>query len=233
VEEDFNLPRGVESRRRKESRYSYYQALTMTPQDAERQIKFAKMGGFRTMNVYCLAFASTLGHFPWRPEYPRGMEDLQEIVAKISGAGIIPGLHIFYTMAGEADAYVTPEPDPRLNLLRSFTLAETIDATATVVPIEESPRLCTMGDGKRVVRIQNELISYKEYSANPPYRFEGCQRGALGTKAASHEMSERVGLLDMYGDAGPGPGVNAWLFARFNQDASIQAEVAQRLQTIY
>jgi hypothetical protein len=226
VEEDFNLPRGVESRRRKESSYSYYQALTMTPQDAERQIKFAKIGGFRTMNVYCLTFAKTAGHFPWRPEYPRGMADLQEIVAKISAAGIIPGLHIFYTMANADDAYVTPEPDPRLNLLRSFTLAETIDASAIVVPIEENPRLCTMEDGKRVIRIQNELISYKQYSANPPYRFEDCQRGALGTKAAPHEMSSRVGLLDVYGWGGP-------LFVRFTQDTSIQAEVADRLKAIY
>jgi hypothetical protein len=154
------------------------------------------------------------------------MADLQEIVAKISAAGIIPGLHIFYTMANADDAYVTPEPDPRLNLLRSFTLAETIDASAIVVPIEENPRLCTMEDGKRVIRIQNELISYKQYSANPPYRFEDCQRGALGTKAAPHEMSSRVGLLDVYGWGGP-------LFVRFTQDTSIQAEVADRLKAIY
>jgi hypothetical protein len=228
VEEDFNLPRGVESRRRREYRYSYYQAIAITPQDADRQIKFAKMGGFRTMNVYCLAFAKTVGHFPWRPEYPRGMADLQEVVTKISGAGMLPGLHILYTMAHEEDAYVTPIPDPRLNLLLSFTLAEGIDAAATVIPIEENPRLCTTEDGKRILKIQNELIAYQEYTTSPPYQFQGCHRGALGTHAAPHEMSSRVGLLDMYGQ-----GLPSWLFVRFTQDTSIQSEVADRLKAIY
>ncbi len=224
VEEDFKLPRGVESRRCKEYRYSYYEALTITPQDADRHIQFAKMGGLRTMDVYYLAFAKTAGHFPWRPEYPRGMADLQGVVGKISAAGILPGIHIHYDKATKEDAYVTPKPDPRLNLRQSFALAANIDAAATVVPIEENPKLCTMDDGRRILRIQNELITYEHYTANPPYRFENCQRGALGTQAAAHEVSSRVGLLD----------VDTWpLFIRFTQDTSIQAEVADRLKTIY
>ena len=228
VEEDFNLPRGVESRRCKEYRYSYYQTRAMTPQDVDRHIKFAKMGGFRTMLVYYNAFSTTVGHFPWKPEYPRGMADLKESVAKISEAGIIPGFHVLYTMANVGDAYVTSRPDPRLNVLRSFTLAEDIDAAAPVIPIEENPRLCTMEDGKRLVRIQNELIAYQQYTTKPPYRFEGCQRGMLGTQGGPHQMSSQVGLLDMYGWGAP-----SWLFVRFSQDTSLQAEVAERLQAFY
>jgi hypothetical protein len=229
VEEDFDLPRGVESRRSQEYKYSYYQAISLTPQDAERQIEFSKMAGLRTMNVYCLAFAKSIGQFPWRPEYPRGMADLREVVGKIRAAGIIPGLHILYTMATETDPYVTPVPDPRLNLLRSFTLSETIDAQTTIIPVEEDPRLCTIeDDGKRLLKIQNELVAYKSYSQRPPYRFEGCERGALGTKAVAHESSSRVGLLDMYGGGQP-----SWLFARFTQNTSIQADVAKRIQEFY
>ena len=228
VEEDFDLPRGVESRRRKEYRHSYYQPITMTPQDAERQINFAKMAGLRAMNVYCMAFAKTVGHFPWLLEYPGGMADLKEIVAKISAAGILPGLHILYTMVHEEDAYVTPKPDPRLNLIESFTLAEEIDASATIIPIEENPRLCTTVDGRRMLKIQNELVAYQEYSTDPPYQFRGCRRGALGTHAAAHEMSSRVGLLDMYGEGQP-----SWLFMRLTQNTSIQTEVAERIQAIY
>jgi hypothetical protein len=229
VEEDFNLPRGVKSRRSQEYKYSYYQAISLTPQDVERQIHFSKMAGLRTMNVYCLAFAKSIGRFPWRPEYPQEMADLREVVGKISAAGIIPGLHILYTMATETDPYVTPVPDPRLNLLYSFTLSETINAKATVIPIEEDPRLCKMDDdGKRLLKIQNELVAYKSYSQDPPYRFEGCERGALGTTAAAHESSSRVGLLDMYGGGQP-----SWLFARFTQNTSLQAEVAKRIQEFY
>jgi hypothetical protein len=224
VEEDFDLPRGVESRRGKEYGSSYYEVLPITPQNVDRHVKYAKMCGFRTMDVNYLSFAKTAGHFPWRPEYPRGMPDLQNVVAKISAAGITPGIHIHYNKAHKEDAYVTPTPDPRLNLRQSFTLAEAIDATATVISIEENPRLCTMDDDRRILRIQNELIIYERYTENPPYRFEKCQRGALGTQAAPHHVTSRVGLLD----------VDTWpAFIRFAQDTSIQAEVADRLKSIY
>jgi hypothetical protein len=71
VEEDYDLPRGVESRRSKEYKYAYYEVLRASPFNIEQHIKFAKMGGFRTMQIYYLAFSKGAGHFPWRPEYPR------------------------------------------------------------------------------------------------------------------------------------------------------------------
>jgi hypothetical protein len=239
VEVDFNLPRGVESRRRKEYRSSYYEVLKMAPKDADRHIHFAKMGGFRLMQIYHHALTDSLGHFPWRPDYPGKIADLQEITAKINKEGMIPGFHVLYTMTTVNDAYVTPIPDPRLSLRRSFTLAESIDAMATVIPIEEPPRIFNLGGNKRIVsdggapfhdqqkmqtlRIQNELIHYDTYTSSPPYRFEGCVRGAFGTRPATHEISSRVGLLDMYSPT----------MVRYSQDTSIQAEVAARLQEIY
>ncbi|MFP5209295.1 MAG: hypothetical protein ACLGRW_08395 [Acidobacteriota bacterium] len=228
VEEDFHLPKGVQSRQSKEIRYSYYQAFSLTPKDVDRQIKYAKMGGFRQFMIYCMAFSKTVGHFPWNADYPNGIDDLREVVGKVTKAGMLPGLHILYTMAHEEDAYVTPKPDPRLALIENYTLAGSLDSSATTIPIEENPRLATMDQGKRILRIQNELISYERYTAEPPYRFEGCGRGALGTDAAAHEVGSRVGVLDMYGGGSP-----AWLFARFSQNTSLQADVAERLKSIY
>ena len=223
VEEDFDLPRGVDSRRSKEYRFSYYGTGEMTPQDVDRQVKFAKMGGFRTMLIRTNAFSRSWGHLPWLPEYPRGMADLQEVTGKIRDAGIIPGLHVYHTMAGTSDAYVTPKPDPRLSLQQTYTLAKDIDATATVVPVEENPQLCPIDGGMRVLRIQNELIRYERFTSAAPYRFEGCERGLFGTQAALHEVSSRVGLLDMYNPDN----------VRLSENTSIQAEVAERLQGVY
>jgi len=124
VEEDFDLPRGVKSRRSGAYGYSYYEASTITPQDATRHIKYAKQCGLRAFDMYYLAFARSAGHFPWQPEYPRGMEDLKAVVAQIKDAGILPGIHIHYCKAQKNDAYVTPRPDPRLNLVQNFTLRE-------------------------------------------------------------------------------------------------------------
>ncbi|MGH9326066.1 MAG: hypothetical protein ACRD2B_05185, partial [Terriglobia bacterium] len=228
VEQDFDLPKGVQSRRSKEYKFSYYQAFTITPKDVDRQIEYAKAGGFRQFMVYCLAFSKTVGHFPWNSEYPGGMADLKDVVDKINKAGMLPGLHILYTMATEKDAYVTPKPDPRLNLLLNYTLSQDVEAGATTIPIEENPWLATMDNGKKIVRIQNELIAYAKYTDTPPYHFQGCQRGALGTEAAAHEMSSRVGVLDMYGGSGPD-----WSFARFAQNTSLQGEVAERIKKFY
>jgi hypothetical protein len=224
VEEDYGLPQGVKSRRSREYGYSYYEASTITPQDAARHIQYAKQCGLRAMDVYYLAFASSVGHFPWRPEYPNHMDDLKRVVTQIKDAGILPGIHIHYNKTHKQDAYVTPKPDPRLNLAESFTLAGGIDESATTIPVEENPRLCTVDDERRILKIQNELVTYERYTAAPPYQFENCKRGALGTQAAPHELSTRVGLLD----------VDTWpVFVRFTQNTSIQEEVAERLKVIY
>jgi hypothetical protein len=224
LEEDFDLPRGVESRRRPECRYSYYEILRGSPRDIDRHIAFAKKGGFRTVQIYYRAFAQTAGHLSWRPEYPNGMADLREVVGKISAAGMIPGVHIHYNKADRTDAYVSPKPDPRLNLRHTFTLTGPLDATATTITVAENPRLCTMDNERRVLRIQDELVEYERYTTTPPYQFTGCKRGALGTRPAPHQSGTGLGLLD----------VDSWpLFVRFNQDTTLQEEVAGRWGKIY
>ncbi len=224
LEEDFDLPRGVESRRRKEYKYSYYEIWSGIPQNTDQHIEFAKKGGFRTSEIYYRAFAKTAGHFPWRPEFPDGMADLRTVTQKFSTAGIIPGIHIHYSKADKTDKYVTPKPDPRLNLRQIFTLTAALDATATTITIAENPWLCTTDNERRILRIQSELVEYERYTTTPPYQFTGCKRGALGTEPAPHELRTGLGVLD----------VDTWpLFVRFNQDTTIQKEVALRLGKIW
>jgi len=224
VEEDYGLPPGVKSRRSPEYAYSYYEASTIIPQDAARHIQYAKRCGLRAMDVSYLAFSGSAGHFPWRPEYPRGMDDLKAVVGEIKNAGILPGIHIHYNKAHKQDAYVTPKPDPRLNLVENFTLSESIDRTATTIVVEENPRRCTLDDERRILKIQNEFVTYERFTTTPPYRFENCQRGVLGTQASRYETGCRLGLLD----------VDTWpVFVRFTQNTTIQNEVAERLKNIY
>jgi hypothetical protein len=224
VEEDFDLPRGVESRRCKEYRTSYYEIVAGGPDDIDEHVAFAQKGGLRAIQIYNRAFAKTVGHLPWRPEYPNGIEDLKLVVRKISDAGILPGVHIHYNKASKEDAYVTPKPDPRLNVRLNFTLLDALDAVSTKITIAENPRLCTMDDERRFLRIQNELIEYANFTTDPPYQFSGCKRGALGTQPEMHEEGSGVGLLD----------VDTWpIFVRFKQNTTIQQEVALRWQKIY
>ncbi len=224
LEEDYDLPRGVESRRRSEYRHSYYEMDDATPENIDKHIRYARQGGFRLMQMHCWSFAKTAGHFEWRPEYPNHMDTLKEVIGRIRSAGIIPGLHIHYNKCEKTDAYVTPKPDPRLNLRETFILAEPLDTTAATITVEENPRLCTMDNERRILKIQNELVTYESYSSAPPYQFLGCKRGALNTTAGAHEIGSQVGLLD----------VDTWpIFVRFTQNTSIQEEVAARLGKIY
>ncbi len=223
VEEDYNMPRGVSSRQDPRYQYSYYECRGVTPENIEEHIRYAREGGFRMMVIYYPDFASSMGHFPWRKEYPHGMEDLKYVTGKIREAGMIPGFHIHYNKAQINDAYVTPVPDPRLNLRKIFTLAAPLADTATVVRVEENPEGITLHEGRRLLRIGNEIIEYTSYSTERPYRFTGCKRGMLNTRISAFPEGHKLGLLD----------VDSWpVFIRFDQRTSIQDEVADRLARI-
>ncbi len=223
IERDFGLPPGVESRKSKEYKNSYYELRNVTPQNIDEHIVYAKMGGFRQMVIYYPDFATSMGHFPWRPEYPNGMEDLKEITRKIEEAGMISGFHIHYSKAQINDAYVTPVPDPRLNLRQVFTLAEDLEKWHTTVSVQENPAGATLDKDRRILKVGNELIAYENYTTSPPYQFQNCKRGALNTSVSGMRAGGLIGLLD----------VDTWpIFVRFNQKTSIQEEVADRLAGI-
>lgn len=225
LERDYNLPLGVESRRNPDYPRSYYELRNATTRNIDRHIAYAKEGGFKIMVIYYPDFATSMGHFVWNEQkFPNKMADLQEITSKIKEAGMIPGFHIHYNKAAKNDPYVSPIPDSRLNLPKHFTLSDSIDATTTTIVVEENPRNCPMEDGRRFLKLGNELISYTDYTTTRPYTFNGCKRGELNSTAQSAEKGYKFGLLD----------VDTWpLFIRFDQRTSIQDEVGQRIGDIY
>ncbi len=224
LEKDYHLPLGVESRRNEAYSYSYYELRNVITENIDEHITYAKQGGFKTIVIYYPDFAKSMGHFPWRKEYPNGMADLQTITRKIKEAGMIPGFHIHYNKAAKDDPYLSPVPDARLNLIRRFTLSDSIDNNSTILTVEENPEGCTKENGRRFLKLGNELLTYLDYTTTPPYQFTGCRRGELGSKIKAVEKGFKFGLLD----------IDDWpLFARFDQNTSIQQEVAERIGKIY
>ena len=224
VEQDFNLPRGVQSRRSDAYKYSYYEVWDATPENIDEHIAFAKEGGFRAIQIVWTAFAKSIGHFEWNEEYPGGMKDLQVVIGKIKDAGMIAGAHFWYNKTQKTDPYVTPVPDYRLNIRRSFTLASALDTASTVIEVEENPAGCTLDEDRRFLMIGRELIEYSDYSTDRPFTFTGCTRGALETRPSGYDRGSRFGILD----------VDTWpIWIRFDQRTSIQQEVARRIGSIY
>ena len=81
VENDYGLPHGVASRRHDLYTASYYWTAAVTPANVAEHIMYAKMGGFRLMNIYYPAFLESrgyrlIGHYDvYRQEYPNGKAD--------------------------------------------------------------------------------------------------------------------------------------------------------------
>ncbi len=223
VENDYNLPQGVKARRGDNIQLSYYECRDVNKNNIDEHITYALQGGFRMMVIYYPSFASSMGHFTWRKEYPEGLDDLKDITEKIKKAGLIPGFHIHYNKAQINDTYVTPVPDSRLNIRKRFTTSHKISSTDSIIFIEENPEGITLYDGRRLLKIGDEIIEYTAIDTKRPYRFLGCKRGVLNTKINNYSKGREIGLLD----------VDNWpIFIRFNQKTSIQDEVADRLKEI-
>ena len=231
VEEDFNLPHGVKSRRNDHYNASYYWSYDVNPANIDQHIKFAKMAGFRAFLIYYPSFTEgwdyrKLGDYDWRKkEFPNGSEDLQKMLDKIKDAGMVPGFHFLHSHIGRDSRYITPVPDYRLNLLKIFTLAAPLDKSDSAIYVEENPEGITMTENRRVLKIGTELISYRSYTTVRPFKFTGCKRGIDETTVNSQPAGYMFGLLDVseFGATS----------VYINQKTDLQEEIAAKLGEIY
>lgn len=230
-ERDYDLPRGVESRRGEKINASAYHSGSITPLNVDEHIRYAKMGGFRMMLIYYTSIFreengySLAGNYDYRPEYPNGAEDLRRMLEKIKAAGITPGIHFLHTHIGMRSRYVTPTADHRLHLTKHFTLSRPLGREDTVVYVENDPDGAVMADGCRILKFGGELISYEGYSDERPYCFTGCVRGYNDTHVLEHPAGEIGGTLDVseYG------GSSCYL----DQNSSLQDENGRKLAEAY
>ena len=240
VEEDFDLPRGVQSRRDARTYASIYAGMQLKPDNIDEHISRAKQGGFRLFRVY---ISSLIGgrrgdctdcdyaHFgdydddAFRDEFANGIADLRVIVDKIKAAGMVPGFHFLHTFVGHNSHYFAPKVDPRVNIKRHFTLAKPLGKEETVVYVDRNTVGCPTDDKCRVLNFGGELIHYDGFTTQPPYCFTGCRRGYLSTEVRCHEAGLIGGILDVceYG------GNNSYI----NQNTDLQDEIAQALARLY
>lgn len=231
VETDYDLPRGVESRKNPLINASVYWVSDLNPDTVDEHIRYAKMGGYKLMLIYYTSMFKTgkaydlCGDYDYRDSYPEGEKTLKALLDKIKAAGITPGFHFLHTHIGIASRYVTPKTDFRLNCKRSFTLASDIDTDSTELFVYENPidsPLCNM---TRVLRFDAESISYEGYTTEPPYKFYGCKRGHYGTEITAHSKGCRGGVLDV----SEYTGTSIYL----SQNTDLQDEVGNKLAAAY
>ena len=71
------------------------------------------------------------------------------------------------------------------------------------------------------VVIGNEIIRYKDVSADKPWKLTGCVRGAFNTKASAHKKGEKIGKLMDHG------------YKVFLSDANLSEEIAKNLARLF
>lgn len=242
MENAYGLPHGAESRHSEWIDRSYFWVHDINPTNVDEYIRYAKQAGMRMMLIYepsifrryketdtqeerMASGYSLLGDYDYRPEYPNGREDLVNMLKKITDAGILPGIHFLQTFIGVRSRYVTPVADPRLNKKRLFMLAKPLGKEDTEIYVEQDPTGAPMHDRCRVLQFGGEMISYKGYTTERPYRFTGCTRGWFKTNAAEHPFGEIGGVSDIceFGATS----------IYMDQNTSLPEEIADKLADIY
>lgn len=232
VENDYDLPKGVKSRRSPEINSSIYWSGFVSPDNVDKHISYIKKCGFTKFLIYYTAlFSGTvesyagLGDYKIRETFPGGIDDLKKMIDKIKAAGITPGIHILHTHIGFDSSYLTPIADHRLNLTRYFTLAKPLNETDDKIYVEENPTGTVMHEKCRVLKFGGELIKYEGYTDERPYCFYGCERGYNKTHVKSFDIGTIGGILDIteYG------GSSAYI----NQHTGLQDEIAEKIADVY
>ena len=232
LEEDYDLPRGVDSRRSPLINRSYYWVHDLTPKTVDEHIKYALQGGFKLMSIYFSSILATETAFincgeydRYRKEFPNGKEDLVKMLDKIKAAGITPGVHILHSHIGLHSKYLTPVADHRVNLASRFTLSKPASASDTTLYVEECPEWAPVYEKSRVLRFMGELIQYESYSTERPYCFVGCKRGYNGTTPRELEIGTAGGVLDITEFGGTS--------AYIDQRTDLQDEIADSFAELY
>ena len=185
-----------------ETRYSYLFSFA-GEEDIDEWLKLARQAGTREL---LLSEIGPYGHYePYPARFPHGLAGVRDTVAKIHAAGLIAGWHMLAFTIQKTDSWVTPTPDPRLAVRTTLTLAENLSSGATSVMTRESPAALPREAGfwfrgGRDILVDEEILSYADYSTSAPYRLTGCQRGSYGTRAAAHAAGTPVrNLQEVFG----------------------------------
>lgn len=192
VAEQLPAPRfdGVPARASRSMRQSYLFLTYLQPGTATRVIEYANLAGLSRVLLLRTLWRRSAGTYGLDPvRWPGGLSDLASFCSQLRGAGLGVGLHVFGPSISLDDPLVTPVPAPGLLAWPCPALAADVDAAAGTLTLVDAATLPPSGGGRfpgRYLRLGDEIVRYGSTEAGPPFQLTGCERGALGTIAATH-----------------------------------------------
>lgn len=182
-------------------RESYLFLTSFSAAQFEEAMAIVRRGGFKHVLLGEESWCESTGHYGVsKKNFPGGLPQLIDTVQRFKAEGVTVGFHVLAASISYKDAYITPVPDPRLYNDVHTTLAAELNETTTTIYITDTPKHFPEEDGSymgrgRVLQIGHELITYTTRTLTTPFAFEGCTRGHLGTRPASHTAGARVSHL--------------------------------------
>lgn len=194
-----------------------YLIIDFGESDIDRALDLTEKAGLKHL-YHGHPFASW-GHYDLiESMFPDNWVSMKRCADRAAARGIGLGVHTLTNFINTHDPYVTPIPDPRLAKVGASVLTQSIDQRATEMPVASPVFFNQMENNTlRSVMIGNEIIRYREVSAEEPWRLLDCVRGAYGTRASQHEAGAVVGKLMDHA------------YKVFLSDAALSEEIAIRI----
>ena len=173
----------------------------ITPANVDEVIETLRKFGIRQVNLHHMGNYCQ-GDFRVYPEvYPGGLPELREVVDRLHAAGFDVGMQTYTFFLDPRSTFLSPVPHPDLDVLRRFTLSRAMLETDTVLYTRERLDDVTTYTGYTFVNslylwVDDELMMFGGVDANG--HFTEVERGALGTKAATHAADAEVRQLKAY-----------------------------------
>lgn len=198
-----------------------YLIMDFGVKDFENALELTKKAGLKYL--YHGGPFETWGHFKLiNAAFPENWETMKLMVNRAAEEGIRLGVHTLSNFITTNDPYVTPVPDKRLARVGSSTLTQSVGKEENTIGIADPNFFNQMKNNTlRCVVIGSELIRYKDVSTAAPWMLTGCERGAYGTTAASHESGADIGKLMDHG------------YQTFLTDNDLSMEVSSRLAEFF
>jgi hypothetical protein len=161
----------------------------------DAMLTYTKQAGL--MSLYHEGPFKSWGHFILDPKkFPNGNAGMKTCVEKAAKMGLRIGTHTLTSFINTNDPYVTPVPDHRLALTGSSVLTQSISDTTKEIPVESDEYFRNLKPSTlHAIRIEDEIIRFREVSKEPPFKLLDCQRGTYWTKASAHPKGEMAGMM--------------------------------------
>lgn len=189
----------------KRSKYHIFPQLwfSYTQENIHDYLELSKKFGATSISNFHDLFGNW-GHFDPNPQiYPKGMDDVRNIVNKSAGMGIG---HVMYTLStflldrnGLDEPFITPKFNKDMQYISPVSiLVEPIEGSTKRILLKNQPGLMKSLKRVKYLRIDNELIAFDTIKENDGIVTIEATRGALGTKNTSHTQNSRVFCIQQH-----------------------------------